>query len=70
MPTPAVSPALAASRKYPNALLLHLAYPITDEETGKPLDYRHLKRHPKLALTWLQAYSNEMGRLWQGIGTV
>ena len=69
MPIPDVSLALAASRKYPSVLLLHLAYPVTDKETGKPLEYRRLKRHPKLAPTWLQAYSNKMGRLCQGIGT-
>ena len=68
MQIPSVSPALAAKRKYLNALILHLAYPVTDEETGKPLEYRHLKRHPKLAPTWLRSYCNEMGRLCQGIG--
>ena len=41
---------------------------MTNEETGKALEYRHLKRHPKLASTWQHSYSNEMGRLCQGVG--
>ena len=68
LPVPAVSLARAASRQYPKALLLHLACPVTDKETGKALEYRHLKRHPKLASTWQYSYSNKMGRLYQGVG--
>ena len=41
---------------------------MTDEETGAPLEYRQLKRHPKLAPIWSNSYSNEMGRLCQGVG--
>ena len=65
---PSVSPARATSRQYPKALLLHLAYPMTNKETGKALEYRHLKRHPKLAITWQHSYSNDMGRLCQDFG--
>ena len=68
MPIPIVRPSRAASRQYPNALLLHLAYPVIDEDAGKALEYRHLRRHPKLAETWQRSYSNEMGRLCQGVG--
>ncbi len=38
----------AALQKYPKSLLLHLAYPVINEETGKTLEYRQLKRHPCL----------------------
>merc|ERR1712086_843943 len=64
----AISPRNAAARCYPHALLLHLAYPVTDENTGAALEYRQLKRHPKLAPIWSNSYSNEMGRLCQGVG--
>ena len=63
-----MSPARAARRQYTKALHLHLAYPVTNEETGKALEYRHLKRHPTLSSTWQHSYSNEMGRLCQGVG--
>ena len=46
-----------------------LAMPVTDEETGQLLNYRQLCTHPKLAYIWNQSYSNEMGRLFQGVGT-
>ena len=65
LPVPAVNPARAASHQYPKELFLHLAHPVTDEETGKALEYRQLKRHPKLARTWQHFYSNNMGRLYQ-----
>ena len=64
----AISPRNAAARRYPHALLLYLAYPVTDEDTGAALEYRQLKRHPKLAPIWSNSYSNEMGRLCQGVG--
>ena len=67
-PVLAVSPARGSSRQYPKALLLHLAYPVTNEETGKALEYRHLKWNPTLASTWQYSYSNTMGCLCQGVG--
>ena len=67
-PATAISPRNAASRKYPHALLLHLAYPVTDEDTGASLEYGQLKKHPTLAPIWSNSYSNEMGRLCQGVG--
>lgn len=69
VPPPPVSAIAAASRNYPSALLQHLAFPVIDQETGKVLEYRHLKKHPKLGATWRHSYSNEMGRLCQGVGT-
>ena len=65
---PTVIPARAANRQYPTALLLHLAHPMTDKETSKALEYLQLKRHPKLDSTWKHSYSNEIGRLCQGVG--
>ena len=68
-PPPALTPSSAARRQFPAAFLFEqLANPVIDEETGESLEYRQLKRHPKLAEIWLRAYSNEMGRLCQGIG--
>ena len=32
------------------------------------MDYRQLRKHPTYASTWNTSYSNEMGRLRQGIG--
>ena len=52
-----------APSQYSNALLLHLAYPVTEEDTRKALEYLHLRRHPKLAETWQRSYSNKMGSL-------
>ncbi len=48
-----VSCAAAAGCKYPVAFLLHLAYPVLDETTGKSLEYRHLNHHSALSTTWL-----------------
>ena len=32
------------------------------------MEYRKLHKHPKYAATWTTSYSNEMSRLFQGIG--
>ena len=42
--------------------------PVLDAETGKTLEYRQLRQHPKYKDIWEQSYSNELGRLFQGIG--
>ena len=63
-----ITPINAASRKYPRRLLESLACPVADEDTGATLEYRQLRRHPKLKHIWETSYSNEMGRLCQGIG--
>ena len=41
---------------------------MNDKETGKDIEYRQLKRHPKLSSTWQHSYSNVMGSLCQGVG--
>ena len=44
-----------SSRVYPKALLTILPMPVMDEETGKILNYRQLRTHPKLAQIWNQS---------------
>ena len=43
--------------------------PVLDEETGKTLEYGQLRKHPKYQKVWNGSYSNELGRLCQGVGT-
>ena len=40
-----------------------LALSVLDAESGKSLEHRALRRHPRLDDTWNASYSNEMGRL-------
>ena len=63
-----VTPSSAAKRWYPRNCLLDWAMPVLDEETGKTLEYPQLRDHPKYQQVWKQSYSNELGRLCQGIG--
>ena len=67
----------AAHHKYPSDLLelcctpappVLEALPFLDEELGKLLEHRQLRQHPRLKDTWDTSYSNELGRLCQGIG--
>ena len=75
-------PLAAASRTFPSEFIkgwaasevLHgnqwspLALSVLDPETGQLLEYRALRRHPRLDPDWNTSYSNELGRLFQGIG--
>ena len=76
-----ITPASAAARRYSAAFLTQvlplasnlaqwgeLAVPVLDEETGKLLEHRALRKHPLLKQTWNTSYANELGRLCQGIG--
>lgn len=77
-----VLPARAAQRKYPSAVLAQImepfkdmltlpeywAMPVLDEETGETLEWRQLRTHPKWKDIYTKSYSNEMGRLCQGVG--
>ena len=45
-----------------------LALSVLDPETGQSLEHRALHRHPRLGPNWNTSYSNELGRLCQGIG--
>ena len=42
--------------------------PVLDAETGKTMEYRQLRQHPKYKDIWEQLYSNELGRLCQCTG--
>ena len=57
----------AARRQYPRNFLLDWAMPVLDEETGKTLEYGQLRKHPKYQKVWNESYSNELGRLYQGV---
>lgn len=45
--------------------------PILEEATGESLEWGQLKKHPdpEVCFIWQTSYSNEMGRLCQGVGT-
>eukprot|EP00804_Cyclotella_cryptica_P003921 CCRYP_016106-RA/>CCRYP_016106-RA protein AED:0.11 eAED:0.25 QI:0/0/0/1/0.2/0.16/6/0/1395 len=47
---------------------LGTAMPVLDQDTGQLLEHKQLRRHPKHKATWDTPYSNELGRLCQGIG--
>ena len=49
-------------------MLTHVAYYFLDNETSKLLNYGQLRNHPKYKETWNKYFSNEMGRLFQGVG--
>ena len=61
--TPSHSRSLAAQ------LITRAANSVLDQETGKQLNYGQLRKHPKFQETWNKYFSNEMGRLCQGVGT-
>ena len=75
------TPSHMAQRRFPRSLLAQLsmpteaesmvdeiASPVLDEDMGEYLNYRQLRQHLKLKHIWNQSFSNEMGRLCQGIG--
>ena len=68
-PSFSVSAHAAARRTYPSALLHKWALPVLDKATGQTLEYRQLCQHPDFHKIWNESYSNELGRLCQGIGT-
>ena len=43
--------------------------PVLDEETGNTLDYGQRQKHPKYQKVWNESYSNELGRMCQGVGS-
>ena len=45
-----------------------LACSVLDADTGEMLEFRQLRRHPKYKKIWDTYYSNELGRLCQGVG--
>jgi hypothetical protein len=73
-----VTPARASSCKYPSAFITHWASSactinraasVFDENTGNFLEWRQLRNHPTLSVTWNTSYANKLGCLYQGIGT-
>ena len=46
-----------------------MANSVLEHETGKQLNYRQLRKYPRLQETWKTSFSNEMGGLCQGVGT-
>ena len=50
-------------------ILTHVANSVLEQETGKQLNYGQLRKHPRFQETWNKYFSNEMGRLCQGLGT-
>ena len=68
-PTSPTQPVAQRTRsRYSLAANLLAALPVLDEESGKLLEHRQLRRHPRLKETWDTSYANELGRLCQGIG--
>ena len=57
------------SRALATKLLTHVANSVLEQETGKQLNYEQLRKHPRFQETWNISFSNEMGRLCQGVGT-
>ncbi len=61
--------AMAAQGQQSSAFsALNLSAAVLDHDTGKALEYRQLRKHPKLGTIWNKSYANELGRLCQGIG--
>ena len=68
--TDAVTPALMARCIFPQAFLSMWAMHVLNEDTGEYLIYRQLRNHPRIVSIWYTSYSNDMDRLFQGIGVV
>ena len=45
-----------------------LEKPIIDDETGDSLEYKHLIKSDKYKKTLVKYFTNELGRLAQGLG--
>jgi hypothetical protein len=45
-----------------------MAMPVLNDETGKTLELRQLRQHPKYKAVWDTSYADKLGRLCQGIG--
>ena len=58
-----VSPAMAASCRYPASIFQYLALPVFDKEKGKLLEYRQLQKDPRYAPIWNPSYTNKLCQL-------
>ena len=45
-----------------------MANSVSEQETGKQLNYGQLRKHPRLQEICNKSFSNEMGRLFQVVG--
>ena len=71
LPLPAVAeqPVLQQTHsQYALAASLLTALPVLNVESGKLLEHNQLRRHPRPKKTWDTSYTNELGRLCQGVG--
>ena len=59
--------AQASKRQHPAQFLQSLEMHVLDVTSGKSLQYRQLRKHPKFAHIWNTSYANELVRLFQGI---
>jgi len=41
---------------------------VMDQDSGKMMNYRQLRKHPKFNKTWTTSSANEFGRLANGVG--
>ena len=57
------------SRALATQLLTHVENSVLEQETGKQLNYGQLRKHPRFQETRNKSFSNEIGRLCQGVGT-
>ena len=62
------TPSQSAQRRYPAQFLQSLEMPVLDKTYRQSLQYCQLRKHPKFVHIWNTSYSNELGRLCQGIG--
>ena len=58
-----------ARLKYPSDLINYWAFSVLNATTGPTLKHLQLCHHPAYREVWIHSYSNELGRLCQGIGT-
>ena len=60
---------LSHSRALAAQLLTHVANSVLDHDTGKQLNYGKLRKNKKFQETLNKSFSNEIGRLFQVMGT-
>ena len=53
-----ITTAQALQRKYPSHFLHHLVQPVLEKESGKLLEYRHLRQYPRYAQLCNTSYPN------------
>ena len=55
------------SQALASQILTHAAYSVLENDTGKQLNYGQLRKNPGFQETRNKSFSNEMGRLCQGV---